>query len=161
MPHRLIVAPLQNVLEFAVVSLGVVVATVDGLIDDKSWERITGKSGALFVLSVVLLVVWNANRLSGKRAAVREEARRKAEAADRRAEAAATEVRHKETMAMQERNAQKLMDLTVENIKAGARATHAIESMDSNIVRLTMELSDRPCQAATFKPCDEHRKGGE
>jgi len=54
--------------------------------------------------------------------------------------------RHSEAMAMQKDNAEKLMGITVESIKASGRATLAIERVDSTLQYLTQELEKRPCQ---------------
>lgn len=152
MPHRInsMVYSFTWLGEFAFLGLAAVVSGLNNIIDEQSWDRLTGRHGALFVMAIALLVFWNSNRLREKRDAKRqsiiesrEDARRKEEEILRQTENAAREDRHREAMELQRRNSDQLITLNAESIKAQAKCTHAIEAMDKNIQRLTMEISDR------------------
>jgi hypothetical protein len=55
-------------------------------------------------------------------------------------------------VATNKENADALKGLTVESIIAQGKATRAVEKMDANIQRLTVELAERPCQLSQLKP---------
>jgi hypothetical protein len=111
------------------------------IISETDWSRITGPHGVAFVAIAAVIVLW----ASGIRKDKREDERRTKEENAR-------EGRHSESIAIQKDNAEKLVALTVENIKACGHVTQAIHSMDRTIQQLTHELGDRPCQALTFRP---------
>jgi hypothetical protein len=112
-----------------------------GIIMDSDWEKITGPHAFLFGLVIAVGVLWNSGRVQEKKENVRRER-----------EEAARENRHNQLVATNKENAESLKALTVESIKAQAKATHAVETMDKNIQRLTIELGERPCQAIQFRP---------
>ena len=106
-----------------------------GLLTETDWLKITGPHGFLFGSVIAVLVLWNSGRVREKNEQLRREK-----------EEAAREQRHNQLVATNKENAESLKALTVESIKAQAKSTHAIETMDRNIQRLTNELSERPCQ---------------
>lgn len=118
------------------------------IISDQDWQRMTGPHGVAFIAVLAVIVLW-ANGLRKEKAEI---SRRQAEEiraeARRVADEAALEKRHTETMTMQRENADKLMQLTVESIKAQGHTSQAIISIDSTIKRLTEEVASRPCQKA-------------
>lgn len=114
---------------------------IAGIILDADWNKITGPHAFLFGLVIAVSVLWNSGRVQEKK-----------ENARREKEESAREKRHNELVATNKENADSLKALTVESIKAQAKATHAVETMDKNIQRLTVELADRPCQAIQFRP---------
>lgn len=105
------------------------------VISEQDWSRMIGPHGALFLACVGLILMWTNNR--------RRERREEAKSAR---EEAAREARHAEQMTLQQANADKLMELTAESIKAHRMSVGAIKSMDRTIMLLTEELKDRPCQ---------------
>lgn len=106
-----------------------------GMLSETDWLKITGPHGFLFGAVIAVLVLWNSGRV-----------REKNETARREKEELAREARHAELVATNKENAESLKALTVESIKAQGKATHAVETMDRNIQRLTNELAERPCQ---------------
>ena len=123
-----------------------VLATAQGLqyligtITEADWLRFTGPHGFLFGAIIAIGVLWNSGRVREKNETIRRDK-----------EELAREGRHSELVKTNKDNAESLIALTVESIKAQAKATHAVEKMDSNIQRLTVELSERPCQAAALR----------
>ena len=113
-----------------------VIASINSLIDQESWDRLTGKHGALFFMSVALIIFWNSNRVRTKRDIQRqatqeakEDARREREEHARQVENEAREQRHREAMELQKHNSEKLIELSVENVKAQAIVAKALDGM--------------------------------
>ena len=113
---------------------------IAAMIADEDWQKLTGPYAFLFGLIIAVIVLWNSGRMREKNENIR-----------RAAEAVAREKQHSETLALQKENSQKLLDLTAESIKAHGMSVGAIKSMDRTIQALTVELSERPCQAEKFK----------
>jgi hypothetical protein len=144
MPHPLILAPswLYHTAEASVLAMA---GTSLAIISEQDWNRMTGPHGVAFIAVAAVIVLWanglRKERLEQKRRdeeALRHEARRQEDEANR-------EKRHKEAMSMQSANADRIMDITVESIKAQGHSAQAIASIDSTIKRLSDELSSRPC----------------
>ncbi len=142
--HRL---PLniQSAIEFTAISLATVAAQLQALLDETSWERLTGRHGALFFMAIALLIFWNSTRVENKRRAEhlakqeeKEDKRREEEEDRRQQENEAREARHREAIAIQQLNAQKFMELTVEGIKASGLVTNALNT-------LAVKLDGRRC----------------
>jgi hypothetical protein len=134
MPHRitLIHPVLAYFAEGIAFLIGAALALSDmilGLIDPAIWKELTGAHGALFGAVVIVLALWTSKIADSKR----------------------MDKRHDELMALQTANAEKLMGLTAEAIKAHGLAISAINSMDRTIQNLTIEISDRPCQLPPSK----------
>lgn len=147
MPHRFhaISYILATATEGLTLGLAAVLASLNAIIDEESWDRMTGKHGALFVMAIALLIFWNSNRLREKRGAQRElimeerEIQRRAEEeAARERENEARDRRHKEAMDMQHRNSEQLAALTAEGIKAQLLTAQALKDVKR-------ELDSRPC----------------
>lgn len=133
MPQRLInlAHSLQFVQLFDIIALSTLAVWQGAiaLISNDDWNKITGPNGLVFVLIIGLIVIWTKS--------VRDDA--------------AKERRHKETISAQSKHydsllalntktAEDLKKLTVESTTAQINATNAIDSLDSNIVRLTHEI---------------------
>jgi len=133
MPIRYIIQSqtFQNILEGSLLSA----LSVFAIISETDWSRITGPHGVAFVAIAAVIVLW----ASGMRKDKREDERRAKEESSR-------EARHAESIRLQKENADKLIEITVENIRAAGKVTQAITSMDRTIQHLSNELSDRPCQ---------------
>jgi hypothetical protein len=133
MPIRYIIQSqtFQNILEGSMLSMLSIVA----IISEADWARILGPHGVAVCAILGLAIVWG----SGLRKDKREDERRAKEESSR-------EARHAESIRLQKENADKLIEITVENIKAAGKVTQAITSMDRTIQHLSNELSDRPCQ---------------
>jgi hypothetical protein len=147
MPHRLahIQLALVQGFEFLGLSIAAIMASVNGILDETSWDRLTGRHGALFFMAIALIIFWNSGRLREKReqknmllAEAREIKRREHEEKMRIEENKAREDRHKEAIALQAANAEKLAALAAESIKAQALVAAAIEGLKD-------ELESRPC----------------
>lgn len=139
MPHRIQLA--SSV--FAVATEGVIlgsIAAVSGAryamttISDGNWDKLIGPHSLTFGAVIAVIVLWTSRVVESRK------------------QEAARERRHQETVSMQGRNADKLLELTKESILAQGKATLAINSMDRTVQSLTIEIKDRPCQAASFKP---------
>ena len=109
--------------------------TLASAISEGDWMKIKGPEGALFLSVVIIIVLWNAGRVREKN----ENTRRENEEKKR-------DDRHKEQLALQKDNADKLIQLNVESILAQGKATQAINSMDRTMQALTIEIKERPCQ---------------
>jgi hypothetical protein len=142
MPHRYDAAKMTMIHagEFLGLSVAAVVTSINQLVDQESWDRLTGRHGALFFMAVALIIFWNSNRVRVKRDIERqqaleakEDARREAEEQARQAENEARDIRHKEAMDLQKDNSAKLIELTVENIKAQAVVAHALDGLKEEI----------------------------
>jgi hypothetical protein len=149
MPHRYEQAKTTMIHtgEFLVLASSAIVASVNSLIDEQSWDRLTGRHGALFFMAIALIIFWNSNRVRTKREIERmaanetkEDARRKEEEILRQVENEAREHRHQEAMKLQRDNAQQLLALTVESVKSNAivakaqtEVAHALESLKDEI----------------------------
>lgn len=135
MPHRiqLVTSAMQLSLEAVGIFFGSIVASshwlVATLVDKETMDQLRGGDGALIGAVMIVCVLWLSKIADGKR----------------------LDKRHAEQMQLQKENSSKLMELQAESIKAKAMMTQAVISMDSNIQRLTMELSERPCQLQTAK----------
>lgn len=130
--HPKLLSPIAECVTLAAVTVYQGIAYIGGIISDEDWSKITGPHGLVFVLIIGLLTLW----IKSQRNDV------------------ATERRHKEALSAQKENFELLMEmnttnadglkaLTVESIKANMRCIGAIESMDKNIQRLTVEMEDR------------------
>ena len=155
MPHRIILANISpsNFFE-GFLLYGVAIwkasATVFLSIADQDWSRLLGPQGLTVGLIFAVCVLWTNGILDRKAKEKRDAIADEKEDERRGKEEAARENRHAQLVATNKENAESLKALTVESIKAQAKATHAVETMDKNIQRLTIELADRPCQAKTF-----------
>jgi hypothetical protein len=147
MPHRFhaISYVFATATEGLTLSIAAIIASLNTLLDEESWDRLTGRHGALFVMAIALLIFWNSNRLRERRDAQRqdlvekrEDMRRQAEEEARQLENEAREKRHAEAMELQRENAKVLEGLTGEGIKAQFHVAKAITD-------LTNELNNRPC----------------
>ena len=134
MPHRILTEPIAAAAVFT--------ASLTGWLTDKDWERLVGPWGGMLVslCMVVVLLRHSAKRIS------KEDTER--------------ERRHQESMELQTKLGERLdkqnesmQAVAIESIKAQAKVTGAIERLDSNAQRMTLEfreLSDglkvRPCQ---------------
>lgn len=105
------------------------------LIADEDWNRFLGPHGVAVVSILAVLALWGQGIAKSRQ-----------ERADRAKDEAARERRHNEAIALQRENAQHLMSLSAESIKAHAKSVQAIESFDRTIRNMTEELKDRPCQ---------------
>ncbi len=149
MPHRLHFPGLSGALEFMALALTAIVAQINALLDETSWDRLTGRHGALFFMAIALLVFWNSNRLESKRRLehlakleAKEDARRKEEETARQVENEAREQRHREAMALQQENARQLMQLTVEGIKAQGLVAESLKALKKTLDRRPCGLAD-------------------
>lgn len=145
MPIRyMIQSAAATVIEGAIL---VSLATINGikllanLISEADWQKATGPYAFLFGLIIAVIVLWNSARI-----------REKNENNRRAAEAIAREKHHAETIALQKENADRLMALTAESIKAHGMAVGAISSFDRTIKDLTDELSEHPCLLGASLP---------
>ncbi len=125
--------------------------SVVALISEQDWGRLLGPHGVAVAALMAVVALWLGN-IRDKRI-LREdlESRERREENRRAVEEASREKRHTESIRIQRENADKLIALTVENIKAAAHVTASIESVDRTIQTLADELKDRPCQAIGFK----------
>jgi hypothetical protein len=136
MPHRFhaISYVFATATEGLTLSIAAIIASLNTLLDEESWDRLTGRHGALFVMAIALLIFWNSNRLRERRDAQRQALAEEREDHRRQAE----EKRHAEAMALQRENSKVLEGLTGEGIKAQFHVAKALAD-------LTNELSSRPC----------------
>ncbi len=144
MPHR-ISTSLAHVFEFFALACAAIIAQINALLDETSWDRLTGRHGALFFMAIALLIFWNSNRVAEKRRLehlakldAKEDARREREETLRQVENEAREQRHREAIAVQQANAERIMELTVEGIKAQGMVATAL-------TELKHTLDGRPC----------------
>jgi len=140
MPYRIpnFATSLLSLSEGMFLSFTAVIASVNNLLDEQSWDRLTGRHGALFFMAIALIIFWNSNRVTAKRNAENLMRAEEKEDARRKIEDAARELRHREAMALQEKNADKLLELSHEAIKA---QFHVAQSLTD----LKEALDGRPC----------------
>lgn len=128
-----------------IVAVSLFNASLFGLFSKEDWSRMTGPVSGLVVSILIMVVLFkhSANRIR------KDDERARLDRQDR-------EERHKEAMQVQrdlmkklEDKDERLMALTVEQMKAQGHATNAINSMDRNIQRLTIQLADMPCKKAS------------
>ena len=148
MPHRLQPVYIGFIYALECIGLGfaAIMAGINNLLDEQSWDRLTGRHGALFFMAVALLIFWNSSRLREKREAKRmeqaeqrENKRRELEELERHEERKAVEHRHNEAMALQQTNLTTLGDLTAEGIKAQLLVATSLKALEKG-------LEGRPCQ---------------
>lgn len=111
------------------------IMAVSEAITEKDWQKIKGPEGALFLCVIIILTLWNSGRVREKNENLRREKEEKSR-----------ELRHAEGLKLQRENAEKLMNLTAESIKAHGMSVGAIKSVDRTLMNLTEELKERPCQ---------------
>ena len=119
MPHRITTIP-ADVFGMLAAWLVQPVATLTGWVSKEDWERIIGPFGGLLLSLVVSGIMLRLFLHSSKQS---------------RADA---EKRHSETLALQERNSEKLTQLTAEGIKAQLAMSHAMSNLKET-------LDERPC----------------
>jgi hypothetical protein len=133
MPHRFEqLSPLVYLVEAALLGLaaGYKVAEATCLaLTEQDWSKLLGPQGFTVGLILAVIVLWG-NGIARER---NETKRREKEEASR-------EARHKETLRLQRENSEKLMNLSVEAIKAKGMMVAAFNT-------LVEELEGRPCSA--------------
>jgi hypothetical protein len=133
MPHRFEqLSPLVYLVEAALLGLaaGYKVAEATCLaLTEQDWSKLLGPQGFTVGLILAVIVLWG-NGIARER---NETKRREKEEASR-------EARHKETLRLQRENSEKLMNLSVEAIKAKGMMVAAFNN-------LVEELEGRPCSA--------------
>jgi len=133
MPHRFDqLSPLVYLVEAALLGLaaGYKVAEATCLaLTEQDWSKLLGPQGFTVGLILAVIVLWG-NGIARER---NETKRREKEEASR-------EARHRETLALQRENSEKLMNLSVEAIKAKGMMVAAFNT-------LVEELEGRPCSA--------------
>ena len=133
MPHRFEqLSPLVYLVEAALLGIaaGYKVAEATCLaLTEQDWSKLLGPQGFTVGLILAVIVLWG-NGIARER---NETKRREKEEASR-------EARHKETLRLQRENSEKLMNLSVEAIKAKGMMVAAFNN-------LVEELEGRPCSA--------------
>jgi len=133
MPHRFEqLSPLVYLIEAALLGLaaGYKVAEATCLaLTEQDWSKLLGPQGFTVGLIFAVIVLWG-NGIVRER---NETKRREKEEASR-------EARHRETLGLQRENSEKLMQLSVEAIKAKGMMVAAFNN-------LVEELEGRPCSA--------------
>jgi hypothetical protein len=133
MPHRFEqLSPLVYLVEAALLGLaaGYKVAEATCLaLTEQDWSKLLGPQGFTVGLIFAVIVLWG-NGIVRER---NETKRREKEEASR-------EARHRETLGLQRENSEKLMQLSVEAIKAKGMMVAAFNN-------LVEELEGRPCSA--------------
>ena len=119
MPHRITTIP-ADVFGLLAAWLVAPIASITGWIDNEDWNRIIGPFGGLILSLVVSGIMLRLFLHASKQS---------------RADA---EKRHSETLALQERNSEKLTQLTAEGIKAQLAMAHAMSNLKET-------LDERPC----------------
>ena len=103
------------------------------LISDEDWQRISGPHGVAFISVVAVIVLW----VNGLRREKNEDSRRVREEVRR-------EARHAETIVLQRENSAKLIDLTIQSIKAQGAVALELKTFRK-------EMEKRPCCAEQFQ----------
>ncbi len=93
---------------------------VVAMIDRETMDQLRGADGALIGAVIIVAALWTMKIYDGRR----------------------LDKRHEEALAMQKENAEKLMALTAESIKAHGLSITAIKSMDRTIQHLSNEMSE-------------------
>ena len=133
MPHRILLANtiIGTIFEGVMLACGMAITTAhyvaNALVDRETMDSIRGADGALVGAVLIVAVLWLSKLADNRK----------------------LDQRHEEALKLQKENAEKLMSLTAESIKAHGMAVGAIKSMDRTIQALTDELESRPCAAAS------------
>ena len=133
MTHRIEqLAPLAYMVEAALLGLAAGYKVTEAAclaLTEQDWSNLLGPQGFTVWLIFAVIVLWG-NGIVRER---NETKRREKEEASR-------EARHRETLALQRENSEKLMSLSVEGIKAKGLMVSAFNN-------LVDELEGRPCSA--------------
>ena len=133
MTHRIEqLAPLAYMVEAALLGLAAGYKVTEAAclaLTEQDWSKLLGPQGFTVGLIFAVIVLWG-NGIVRER---NETKRREKEEASR-------EARHRETLALQRENSEKLMSLSVEGIKAKGMMVSAFNN-------LVDELEGRPCSA--------------
>ena len=135
MPHRvtLITSLFGTVIEGVLLTLGMIVTgahyVANSIISKETMNDLRGADGALVGAVLIVAVLWLSKMADNRK----------------------LDARHEEMMKLQKDNADKLMALTAEAIKAHGMSIQCSQSVDRTLQNLTLSINDRPCQAATFK----------
>lgn len=145
MPHRIQALHMTcvSIIEGTALSILAAYQLAVGLIDADSWAKITGQHGTLFILSIGVIVLWNAGRVREANAAKRDVL------ADQKSER-----QHAETLNLQKENSEKLMALQAESIVASLKSSNAIEDRNRIVDELVKEIRRIPfkCPNADIEP---------
>jgi hypothetical protein len=152
MPHRLLELPpvFLHTVEGVILGLALgwnAMSYYAQILSERDWQRMTGPHGVAFIAVVAAVVLW-LNKISSDKARSKELAEQDAKEDLRRvAEELNKEKRHAETLAASREYADSMKALAVESMKVAMK-------VDFTLVNLTHQLASRPCQAASFKSCD-------
>ncbi len=130
----------QNIVEGSILSM----LSVFAIISETDWQRVTGPHGVAFVAIAAVIVLWGSGIRDKNRLRKETEARENREEERRIREEANREKRHAESLLMQGENAKRLMELTVEGIKAQGMVATALRDLKT-------ALDGRPCGVAAMK----------
>lgn len=152
MPHRIHLANMAlDQLIVGIIYVGALcnqaaLAVMD-FFSERDWDRLMGPHGLAVACLIALVIQWNTGRVAERNKDRRANEDR--EAANRRhiADAATMDERHKETITMQERNAEKLADLTAESIKASMIVTTTCADLRRSNDELKAVILSSPCIA--------------
>jgi hypothetical protein len=131
------------------------------LIADADWAKLKGEHGALFAVSIGLIVVWLSNTKATRDRLVREQKAEELKQARADALEVKNDERHKENRRDMQTLTEKLTGLTAESIKANVLATVAlqnaatqaatvagdVEELSAKVKSLTDLLAVSPCLA--------------
>jgi hypothetical protein len=144
MPHRFEqLSPLVYLIEAALLGLaaGYKVAEATCLaLTEQDWSKLLGPQGFTVGLILAVIVLWGNGIARERNETKRREKEESNETKRREKEEASREARHRETLALQRENSEKLMNLSVEAIKAKGMMVAAFNN-------LVEELEGRPCSA--------------
>ena len=134
MPLRLIAPQLGVLLDCSLLFLAAMYNGLLAIIDDDTWNKVTGPHALVLAALVAVIVLWragaNRDRLENSRREKEEKSR---------------EARHRETLDMQRANSDKLIELTTRTVIVTERSTAAIDRMETAFIALTGKLDARPC----------------
>jgi FtsZ-interacting cell division protein ZipA len=141
MPHRII--PPTWFLH-AVEGISLSALSFIAFISEQDWSRMLGPHGVAVVAILAVVALW-VSGIKEKSAMKKDiEAREAREEARRTKEEESREKRHNESIQLQTTNSDKLVALTVENIKAQALTTAALASVDRSLQDLAEQISKCP-----------------
>ena len=105
------------------------------MLDAETWDRLQGSHGGLFIMAVGMIVLWAHNVATNK-----------TNRADLARMEAGREKRHEENRKTAEAYHDKLIAITVENIRSNLHVAGAVTNLEKSVKHLAGQVTDCPAR---------------